>query len=196
MRIIYLSLVISFAFFACGGKQAETETPETNNFADAQAALAEGKSAAEVATLLMANFKSVSDATTGSLDTVASKDYVKMANELSDKFPADTMAALPLYKSAEVVRAMSDSRRAAETYQRVYDRYPTFSKSGEALFMLGFTYDEDLKDLDKAKATYERFLQAYPTHSFADDTEILLKNLGKSDAEILRELEKRAEGEQ
>lgn len=189
MRIIYLSL-LSFAFFACGGNQTATEVAEESSyFADAQAALAEGKPAGEVAGLLMANFASVSDATTGSLNMAASKEYVKAANELSDKYPTDTLAALPLYKSAEVVRAMNDSQQAAKTYQRVYDRYPTFSKAGEALFMLAFTYDEDLKDLDKAKATYEAFLKAFPTHDFADDTEMLLKNLGKSDAEILRELE-------
>jgi TolA-binding protein len=102
------------------------------------------------------------------------------------------MAALPLYRAAEVVRAMNNAVRAASFYEMTHKNYPSFSKAGEALFMLGFTYDEDLNNEAKAKETYELFLQQYPDHPFADDTQILINNLGKTDEEILRELEEKA----
>ncbi len=138
------------------------------------------------------NFSSVSDANTGGLNEQASQDFVRLAQAFADKYPQDTLAALPLYRAAEVVRALNDPKKTAEIYQIVYSRYPTFSKAPEALFMLGFTYDEDLKNLTEAKKVYNKFLSLYPDHSFADDTEMLLKNLGKSDEEILKELEKQA----
>ncbi|MEL7161156.1 MAG: tetratricopeptide repeat protein, partial [Bacteroidota bacterium] len=76
-------------------------------------------------------------------------------------------------------------------YERVHKDFPNFSKAGESLFMLAFTYDEDLDDIDKARATYERFIAEYPNHGFADDAQMLIGNLGKTDEEVLRELESR-----
>jgi TolA-binding protein len=115
-----------------------------------------------------------------------------MATQLADKYPNDTLAAMPLYRAAEVVRALNDPKQTAAIYQKVYNSYPTFSKAPEALFMLGFTFDEDLGDLEKARSTYNDFLFKFPNHSFADDTQMLLENLGNTDEEILKELEKKA----
>jgi TolA-binding protein len=189
--------VLLFLLSACGSNEvadtssvaAETVAVVANAYAAAEDALKSGKGAQEVSTLMMDNFNAVSDPNTGKLNMQASKDFAKLARELADKFPGDTMTAMPFYRSAEVVRAMNDPKRAAAIYQDVYDRYPSFSKAPEALFMLAFTYDEDLKDLESAKTTYMKFLKNHPKHSFADDTEMLLKNLGKSDEDILKELE-------
>ena len=193
--IFFLSVLIALVFTSCGGndQNVDAETAHAaavpNVYAAAITALEEGKGPAEVSRLLMDNFQAVSNPTTGELNPQACKDFVSAATQLSDKFPSDTLAAMPLYRAAEVVRAMNDPQLTANIYRKVYDNYPAFSKAPEALFMLGFTYDEDLEDLEKAKATYNDFLQKHPNHSFADDTEMLLKNLGKSDEEILKELE-------
>jgi len=183
-------------FTACGGgdtngsnQKQTTDAVVPSAYIAAEDALKEGKSANEVSALLMGNFNAVSDPNTGTLDMVASQDFARIARELADKFPGDTAVAMPFYRSAEVVRAMNDPKRAATIYKDVYERFPDFSKAPEAMFMLAFTYDEDLKDYDAARATYTDFLAKYPKHSFADDTEMLLSNLGKSDEEILRELE-------
>ena len=191
---IFAFLILLFA--SCGNDKSTAETstaaPETevsDAYAAADEALKAGKSPAEVSELLMGNFAAVSDAGTGALNMAASKEFARVAQELSDKYPGDTTAAMPFYRSAEVVRAMNDPKRAAAIYEEVYKRYPDFSKAPEAMFMLAFTYDEDLKNFEAAKKTYTDFLAKYPNHSFADDTEMLLRNLGKSDEEILQELE-------
>ncbi|TXF88561.1 tetratricopeptide repeat protein [Neolewinella aurantiaca] len=194
MRITtpFYSALFAIVLSGCAGNDAPPaeQTPVVENtYQAAEDALENGKNAATVSKLLMDNFEAVSDSNTGKLNMQASQDFSRIARELADKFPEDTMAAMPFYRSAEVVRAMNDPKRAAAIYRDVYERYPAFSKSPEALFMLAFTYDEDLKDLDAARSAYNDFLESYPTHSFADDTEMLLKNLGKSDEEILKELE-------
>lgn len=192
---IFIAVFCLCLLAACGNNQAtenaveDAAVPTENVYADAVAALADGQSATEVSSLLMANFGKISDAQTGALNMAASKDFVKAAEDLSNKYNSDTAAAMVYYRSAEVARAMNDPLRAAEIYHNIGERYPDFSKAGEALFMLAFTYDEDLKDMEKAKATYEMFLEKYPDHTFADDTEMLLKNLGKTDEEILNALE-------
>jgi TolA-binding protein len=193
--IFFLSILTAFVFTSCGGndQQAVTDEAETPSvYAAAATALEAGEGPAAVSKLLMDNFQAVSDPKTGALNVQASEDFVAMATKLAEKFPKDTLAAMPLYRAAEVVRAMNDPKLTASIYQKVYDSYPSFSKAPEALFMLGFTYDEDLGDMEKALVTYTDFLQKYPTHSFADDTQMLLENLGKSDEEILMELEKKA----
>lgn len=193
--IFALSLML---LSACGGGDTSTTSVEDNKtskaevstaFIAADNAMKDGKSAEEVSNLLMNNFNAVSDPNTGTLNLSASQEFARIARELADKYPADTTVAMPFYRSAEVVRAMNDPKRAATIYKDVYGRYPSFSKAGEAMFMLAFTYDEDLKDYESAKATYTEFLKNHPNHSFADDTEMLLENLGKSDEEILKDLE-------
>lgn len=182
-----------FLLAACGNDAARTDaeagcTATSSVYQPAEVALSSGKGAGEVSRLLLDNFKAVSDATTGALNPTASQEFVCLAEALSGKHPEDTTAALPLYRAAEVVRAMNNPAKAAEIYRRVYDQYPTFSKSPESLFMLAFTYDEDLKDFDAARTVYNDFLSKYPGHSFADDTEMLLRNLGKTSEEMLKEL--------
>lgn len=195
MRFSLFSLVSAFLMFtACGNNSGPADTEAEvasvpSVYQAAETALAEGKDAKTVSSLLLDNFNAVSDDATGALNLTASQDYVQMAEALSSKYPADTAAAMPLYRAAEVVRAMNQPAKAAEIYQTVYDRYPTFSKSPESLFMLAFTYDEDLKNFDAARKVYNDFLGKYPTHSFADDTEMLLRNLGKTSEEMLKELD-------
>jgi len=201
----YALLLLCLLLSACGNDAGDAAKDTTDGvvltdneaatstaFTPAAEALAGGSTAAEVGGILLQNFAAVSDPTTGLVNAAAGRQYAQVAEQLADKFPGDTLVALPLYKAAEVVRALNDPQRAATIYDRVNRDYPTFSKAAESLFMLGFTYDEDLNQLDKAKTTYERFIKEHPTHGFADDAAMLIKNLGKSDEEILRELEEKA----
>ncbi len=195
MRFPLLLIVAAFLLFtACGNDSTQTNdetlcVAASSVYQAAETALSDGKDAATISRLLLDNFNAVSDDATGALNPIASQEYVCLAEALSVKYPTDTTSALPLYRAAEVVRAMNKPAKAAEIYQLVYDRYPTFSKSPESLFMLAFTYDEDLKNFDAARKVYNDFLGKYPNHSFADDTEMLLRNLGKTSEEMLRELD-------
>lgn len=197
-HLLSVITIMSLLFNSCG-QDAPAVEAEVQNEAAVQSgqfqpvadALAAEGSAAQIGGLLMQRFSSVSDQN-GILNQVNSQDFVNLAVELSDRYPSDTLAALPLYKAAELARSMNDPKRAAVLYERVHDNYGSFSKAPEALFMAAFTYDEHLDNLDKARETYEKFLKLYPDNVFAKDTPMLLDNLGKSDEEILRQLEEKA----
>lgn len=194
-HILFALLCFGFLFTSCGGNsQAGDQSVEeaAGPFTPAAEALAAGEGVAKVGSMLMQAFPSVSDPNTGAIDAIAAKQFAQVAEQLVNKFPGDTLAALPYYRSAEVVRAMNDPKGAAAIYERVNREFPSYSKAGEALFMLAFTYDEDLNDLGKAKAAYQKFIETYPNDGFADDAEMLIQNLGKSDEEILKELEEKA----
>jgi len=201
MRILIfpLALIVALVFYSCGSNNSAAEETVAEEsvisgaFAPAYEALQREGSAAEVGGLLMQRFPAISDANSGALNEEESRNFVLLAEKLADKYPEDTLAALPLYRAAEVVRALSDPKKAAAIYERIHNDYPDFSKAPESLFMLAFTYDEDLKNYDLAKATYEKFMKLYPDNVFAESTPMLLENLGKSDEEILQQLEKKQE---
>lgn len=187
--ILYLFL-LPFLVVNCGDTAPDRAAAPPTPFDKATAALAGGGNAASIAPLLLAPFATVVDSTTGLPDSANSAAYLTTALALSDRYPNDTLAADPLYKAAEVARALGDNARAADIYATVYDRYPTFSKAPESLFMLAFTHDENLRNLDRARTEYERFLANHPDHYFAESAQLMLANLGKSSEEYLRELER------
>ncbi len=105
-------------------------------------------------------------------------------------FPDDGQSAHYLSKAAEVARLNQDFDKAIGIYEEIIKTYPQAKEAPKALFMKGFTLDNDLKKIEEAKQVYEEFLQKYPNDDFADDTQFLLKNLGKSEEEIIQQFEK------
>ena len=148
---------------------------------------------ARIRQLLLDNYGLVADQQTGWMDTLASRQYIALAEKFAGDHPGDTLTALPLYRAAEVHQALGNFTAAADVLERVSEDYPGFSKRGEALFMLAFTHDEHLKDYDTASDLYERFKREYPDNVFADGVDVLINNLGKSSDEMLKDLEQRAQ---
>ena len=46
-----------------------------------------------------------------------------------------------------------------------------------------------IKKPEAAREVYEKFLKRYPDHQMAESARFLLKNMGKSDEEILQTIE-------
>jgi tetratricopeptide (TPR) repeat protein len=94
-----------------------------------------------------------------------------------------------LYDAARTAGYIRSFPKAVELYDWVYRRYPDFQRNSQALFMMAFTYDNEMKNLEKAKELYLEFVQKFPDDDFADDVQVLLQNLGKSEEEILKALQ-------
>lgn len=141
-----------------------------------------------------------------SIDSLRSRIYDESANrynaEVSNEFigtcemyglllPNDEKTADLLYEAARTAGYIRSFPKAVELYEWVYSAYPDYDKASQALFMMAFTYDNEMRNVDRAKVLYEEFLQKYPTDDFADDALVLLQNLGKSEEEILKNLQKK-----
>ncbi len=120
------------------------------------------------------------------LDTKAAGDFIESCELFALLQPEDPKSPDYLHKAGETARAIRAFPRAIGIYDRIYAKYPKFEKAPQALFLKAFTYDNDLKDYAKARALYTEFLEKFPNDDFADDTQFLLKNLGKSDEEIIQ----------
>jgi len=120
------------------------------------------------------------------LKTNVAGDFIESCDVFAILKPEDPKSPDYLHKAGETARAIKNFNRAIGIYDRVHTNYPEFAKAPQALFLKAFTYDNDLKNYDQARALYTEFLEKYPNDDFADDTQFLLKNLGKTDEEIIK----------
>ena len=129
---------------------------------------------------------SMYDETTHKVDYQAANDYIRICELYALVQPKDSQSPEYLHKAGETARAVRAFPKAVNLYDRIYTQYPNYEKAAQALFLKAFTYDNDLNDKGTARALYEEFLKKYPNDDFADDTQFLLKNLGKNDEEIIK----------
>jgi TolA-binding protein len=127
----------------------------------------------------------------GEIDTEAATRYVAACEAYALVYKGSDAASDYLYKASETARAMRSPEKCLEIYDWLIRDYPDSKRGIQALFLKGFTYDNDLHQLDKAKAVYEEFLRKYPEDEFAGSAQFLLDNLGKSDDELLEALQKK-----
>lgn len=121
---------------------------------------------------------------------------VKNANELvaayidfSESYPKDTAAATCYYNAGKISMYTGSPKKAVEYFDKVITDYPDFKKMNDCMFQKAFTYDNFIKDVKKAKEAYEAFIKKYPGDDFADDAQSLINMLGKTDDQIVAELE-------
>lgn len=122
------------------------------------------------------------------------QSYIKF----TDTYPADDRSPDYLYKGAGIARGVGVHARALKMYQRILEDYPEFGKQAETSFLIAFTYDNDLKEIDRAKEAYNKVIEEYPDHEFAEQAKERLKTIDLSDEELIELFMKRnaeAEGE-
>ena len=124
------------------------------------------------------------------VNRAASLKYVDAVEALALVSPQDPGVPEHLYTAAEVARSMRTFPKAMSLYDWLIDTYPKSEKTPNALFIKGFILEQDYNRTEEAKEIYERFLEEFPTHDMAESAKFLLSNLGKTDEEILSQIEK------
>ena len=123
------------------------------------------------------------------VNKAASLKYVDAVEALALVSPNDTLVPGNLYTAAEVARSMRTFPKAMSLYDWLIDTYPKHDKTPNALFIKGFILEQDYNRPEEAKELYTRFVTEFPDHDMVESAKFLLKNLGKSDKEILQEIE-------
>lgn len=106
-----------------------------------------------------------------------------------EDFKEDTLSPYYLYKAAEWAVYIQQGIKAISYLKRIEQEYPNYSDMSNVMFLTGFIYDNEVKDFDNAKKYYTLFLEKYPEHPLANDTGILIQNLGKSPEDLIKEFE-------
>jgi outer membrane protein assembly factor BamD (BamD/ComL family) len=134
--------------------------------------------------------KKLLDANGNPINEVAAYNLQVEYDDFAVKFPKDTKAPEYLFKAANISINLGWGESAIKILDKFLEMFPENTKAPEALFFLGFVYDNQVNDDNKAGESYKQFLKKYPSHSFAKDAEASIKNLGKTDEELMREFEK------
>jgi len=174
------TLVFAISFF-CACNTGSGSGSETGTKVLDKSALMENISSAEGD--LYDNYTSLTK--NGSKAEAVLKAY----DEFISAEPDDPSTPNYMFKAAEIERTLKRYKEAINRYEQISEKYTTFEKAPHSLFLMGFTYEEDLKDPQKAKAIYEKFLQKYPKHELSDDVAFSLKHIGESADDIIRRFE-------
>jgi outer membrane protein assembly factor BamD (BamD/ComL family) len=111
-------------------------------------------------------------------------------DDFAMKFAEEPEAPEYLFKAANISINLGWGESAVKILNKFLEKFPEHTRAPEAMFFLGFVYDNQINDDAKAGDYYQQFLKKYPSHTFAKDAEASIKNLGKTDEELMREFEK------
>ena len=178
-NLFFLAAILIFT--ACNGQQAEEAKIEGRDMMASQVRALEAE-------LLNKINEPV-------FDTATATTFLNRSREFASKFPKDTLSPEFLFKAADVARGLGEYHLAIKMWNEVETQYEGYRKAPEALFLQGFTYDNDLEKMDEAAKHYEAFLEKYPKHPIANDVKLLLEvaKSGKSADELIDEFESQQE---
>jgi outer membrane protein assembly factor BamD (BamD/ComL family) len=127
----------------------------------------------------------------GPVDTSKTSEIVSLYLEFEKKYPNDTAAAEYLYRAANLDMNTGKALKSIEIINNIISKYPNYKKITSCYFLKGFVYDYHLKDINNARKAYQEFIAKFPKDDLADDAQISLNNLGKSDEQIIKEFEEK-----
>ena len=133
--------------------------------------------------------------TTMTIDFSKAKDMIALYADFAKKYPDDKKAEDYLFKAGEVSMGTMQSNVAIKYFEQYYEKFPKDEKAPYSLFMQGFIYETQVKNIEKAKWYYEKFIHDFPAHKLAQDAKYSIDNLGKSEEELIREFEARLKGD-
>ena len=103
--------------------------------------------------------------------------------------PEDERSASFLFKAGDISMGLENAELAISYFDQVINEYPDFEKVPYCMFLKGFVYENNLKDLDNASSAYREFIKEYPDHDMTEAAKFSLQNLGKSPEQLIREFE-------
>ena len=174
---------MSLLIFSCGepSSQPASETTKVD-----QAALK--SSLDELETALKSN-------KTTKIDKVKAQDLIDKSIQYVNAFPEDELSPGYLFRAAEVCVGIGSYQKALDYWERVKKEYSSHSKAPIALFLQGFTCENQLKDTAKAKQFYNDFLAKYPSHEYVDQVQLLLKNIDMSPEDLIKSFQEKRKTE-
>lgn len=124
------------------------------------------------------------------IDKKVVQSYVNACEAYALSNPNGKLTPSYLYKGSELARSIKSLEKVLSLYDWIIEKYPNYEKTPTVLFLKGFILENEIKSIDMAKKVYEEFLVKYPKHELVDDVKFLIKNIGKSNEEILKLLGK------
>lgn len=114
---------------------------------------------------------------------------IQAYNDYVDKYPDDTLSAVYLFKSSELLMGLQKYNEAVKYLDKICKEHQNSSKAASALFFQAFIFENNLNNIERARQLYTLFIEKYPKHELIESARFSLTNLGKSPEEIIKEFE-------
>ena len=102
------------------------------------------------------------------------KANYKAENYIRERLDKTKRTAEELWEMAQIE---PDPRNRIQYYRDIVNLYPTHKNAAEALFMIGFTYAEELKDFVQARRTFDELKQKYPQSPMLESAKWMIENM-------------------
>ena len=133
--------------------------------------------------------------TDGKVDQIKAQELIDKSVEYVKAFPNDTKSPVYLFRSAEVCVGIGQYESAIKHWEQVKKDYSNHEKAAIALFLQGFTCENQINDKNRAKKYYQDFLTRYPKHEYNDQVQMLLKNIDISPEELIKQFKEQRENQ-
>ena len=133
------------------------------------------------------------NSTSTEIDKAKANALIDKSIQYVDAFPKDERSPGYLFRAGEVCVGIKSYDKALALWEKMKTDYSTHEKAPVALFLQGFTRDNQGDKVEEAKKYYNEFLSKYPDHEFADQVKGLLKNIDISPEELIRSFQKKRE---
>jgi EpsD family peptidyl-prolyl cis-trans isomerase len=79
----------------------------------------------------------------------------------------------------EIAQMENDPYKRVQYYRDLVTRHPDHKYAPQALFMIGFVYAEELRDLVMARRAFDELLDEYPNNDIVESATWMIENLDK-----------------
>ncbi|UCE18294.1 MAG: tetratricopeptide repeat protein [Gemmatimonadota bacterium] len=112
--------------------------------------------------------------------------YLSSDTTEKDVSAADLAYQEHFFNEAQQLQIDGKFEEAVTYYQKFLAEYPENEKYAyKAQFMIGFIYNESLKDTAMARQAFKKVLADYPENDLSDDARWMIENLDKGPEDII-----------
>ena len=110
-------------------------------------------------------------------------------NNFASTCKDDSLAPIFLLKAGQIAQSVGKYQQSQILLKKCVDEFPTFRNRGAALFLLAQVYDDAsmLNNETEAKKIYDQIIKEYPNTAWERDAKACIKNLGKTDEQLVQE---------
>ncbi len=116
------------------------------------------------------------------------REYSKFVND----HPEDENTPEFLFKASRVAIGVQQYEQAIKFLDDICTNHPDSKRVASAIFTKAFVYENNLNDTKTAEKLYKEFIDKYPKDELAESATFALKNLGKTNEELIKEFEEKA----
>ncbi|MEZ4801121.1 MAG: tetratricopeptide repeat protein, partial [Flavobacteriales bacterium] len=127
----------------------------------------------------------------GELNRGLANQLLKTYKEFYNANGQDSISGPYLFKAASIATSLGRSNEAIDMLSTYYDTFKTGSRRDEALYLMGFIYENHMHDNEKARDFYQRTVEIFPNSPWAEQAKGAMEMLNMSDEELIKYLEEK-----